>query len=74
MIDVSRHKNARSVRNRNFYAVYFSYFEFFFSIFQKHFLTIFGKIRFPIERKKNYVNRSMGFRVTLLLGTKIQVI
>jgi len=77
MIDVSRNKNDRSVRNRNFLAAYFSYFDFFsdfFFDFSKTKLKIFRKIRFPIEHKKNYENRFMGFRVTLLLNTKMQVI
>ena len=35
---------------------------------------MFRKIRFPVKHKKNYENRSMGFRVTLLFSTKLQVI
>jgi len=42
-----------------------------YSIFQKKKLKIFRKIRFPVEHKTNYENRSMGFRVTLLLSTKL---
>jgi len=46
----------------------------FFFDFSKTKLKIFRKIRFPIKQNKNYENRSMGFRVTLLLNTKMQVI
>ena len=46
----------------------------FFGRFFKKKFKIFRKIRFPVEHKKNYENMSMGFLVTLLLSTKLQVI
>jgi len=42
------------------------------SNFFKYFFLIFQKNRFQIEQR-NYENWSMGFRVTLLLSTKMQV-